>query len=72
MNKKLLIFTIFVTLIVLSVATIIAVAKTDLARFEVLNKTDQPVSISLLNENTFYYLTVAAGETKVFTVKRLV
>jgi hypothetical protein len=59
-------------LIVLSVATIIAVAKTDLARFEVLNKTDQPVSISLLNENTFYYLTVAAGETKVFTVERLV
>ena len=72
MNKKLLIFAIFVTLIVLSVATIIAVAKTDLAKFEVLNKTDQPVSISLLNENTFYYLTVAAGETKVFTVKRLV
>ena len=72
MNKKLLIFAMFVMLIVLSVATIIAVAKTDLARFEVLNKTDQPVSISLLNENTFYYLTVAAGETKVFTVERLV
>jgi hypothetical protein len=72
MNKKLMIFAMFVILIVLSVATIIAVAKTDLARFEVLNKTDQPVSISLLNENTFYYLTVAAGETKVFTVERLV
>jgi len=72
MNKKLMIFAMFVILIVLSIATIIAVAKTDLARFEVLNKTDQPVSISLLNENTFYYLTVAAGETKVFTVERLV
>ena len=72
MNKKLMIFAIFVMLIVLSVATIIAVAKTDLARFEVQNKTDLPVSISLTNEFTFYYLTVAAGETKVFTVERLV
>lgn len=72
MNKKLLIFVIFVMLIVLSVATIITVAKTDLARLEVQNKTGQPVSISLKNDNTFYYLTVAAGETKIFTVERLV
>ena len=72
MNKKLLFFVIFVMLIVLSVATIITVAKTDLARLEIQNKTDQPVSISLTNEFTFYYLTVAAGETKVFTVERLI
>ena len=72
MNKKLLIFVIFVMLIVLSVATMITVAKTDLARLEVQNKTDKPVSISLTNEFTFYYLTVAAGETKFFTVERLV
>lgn len=72
MNKKLLIFAILVMLIVLSVATIITVAKTDLARLEVQNKTDKPVSISLTNEFTFYYLTVAAGETKFFTVERLV
>jgi len=72
MNKKLLIFAGLVLLVILSVATIIAVAKTDLARFEVINKTDMPVSISLLNENTFYYLTVAPGTTKIFTVERLV
>ncbi len=72
MNKKLLVFAIFVLMIVLSLATIIAVAKTDLARLEVINKTDQPVSISLLNENAFYYLTVSAGTTKIFTVERLV
>ena len=72
MNKKLLIFAGLILLVILSVATVIAVAKTDLARLEVINKTDQPVSISLLNENTFYYLTVAAGETKIFTVERLV
>jgi len=72
MNRKLLFFAMFVLLIVLSVLTIIAVAKTDLAQFEVINKSGQPVSISLLNDNTFYYLTVAAGETKIFTVERLV
>jgi hypothetical protein len=72
MNKKLLTIALIAVLVVLSIATIAAVAKTDLARFEVLNKTDQPVSISLTNENTFYYLTVAADTTKVFTVERLV
>lgn len=72
MNRKLLVISMVVLLIILSVATIIAVAKTDLARFEVINKTNLPVSISLLNENTFYYLTVPAGDTKIFTVERLV
>ena len=72
MNKKLLTIALIAVLVVLSIATIAAVAKTDLARFEILNKTDQPVSISLTNENTFYYLTVAADTTKVFTVERLV
>ena len=72
MNKKLLIFAGLVLLVILSVATIIAVAKTDLARFEVINKTDLPVSISLLKDNTFYYLTVAPGDTEIFTVERLV
>ena len=59
-------------MVILSVATVIAVAKTDLARFEVINKSDQPVSISLLNDNTFYYLTVAPDSRKIFTVERLV
>jgi hypothetical protein len=72
MNKKLLIFALFVLLVVLSVGTIMAVAKTKLAEFEVINKSGQPVSISLINESAFYYLTVASGETKVFTVERLV
>ena len=72
MNKKLLIFALFLLLIVFSVATIIAVAKTDLARFEIINKSDMPVSISLVNDEAFYYLTVAGGETKIFTVERLV
>ena len=72
MNKKLLTIALIAVLVVLSIATIAAVAKTELARFEVRNRTDQPVSISLTSENTFYYLTVAADTTKIFTVERLV
>ena len=72
MNKKLIAIVVFVLIIALSIATIIAVAKTELARFEVKNKTDQPASISLTNGDTFYYLTVAPDTTKVFTVKRLI
>jgi len=72
MNKKLLTIGLIAVLVVLSVATIAVVAKTDLARFEIRNRTDQPVSISLTSGDTFYYLTVAADTTKIFTVERLV
>lgn len=72
MNKKLIALTIFVLLIIFSVATMIVFAKTDLARFEIKNNSDMPASISLISEATFYYLTVPAGETKVFTVERLI
>ncbi len=43
MNKKLLTIALIAVLVVLSIATIAAVAKTELARFEVRNRTDQPV-----------------------------
>jgi hypothetical protein len=72
MNKKLIALFVFVLIVALSIVTIIAVAKTELARFEVKNKTDMPVSISLTSGDTFYYLTVAPDSTKVFTVERLV
>ena len=72
MNKKLLTIGLIAVLVVLSVATIAVVAKTELARFEIRNRTDQPVSISLTSGDTFYYLTVAADTTKIFTVERLV
>ena len=72
MNKKMLTIGLIAVLVILSVATIAVIAKTDLARFEIRNRTDQPVAISLTNENTFYYLTVAADTTKIFTVERLV
>ena len=72
MNKKILTIGLVAVLVVLFVATIAVMAKTELARFEIINKTDMPVSISLTSGDTFYYLTVAADTTKVFTVERLV
>lgn len=72
MNKKLLIIALISLLVVLSFATFAAVAKTKLARLEILNKTDMPVAISLTSGDTFYYLTVAADSEKIFTVERLV
>jgi hypothetical protein len=72
MRKKLIPISIIILLITLSIATVIALAKTDLVRFEMKNRTDQPVSMSLLSGDTFYYLTVAPDSTKVFTVERLV
>jgi hypothetical protein len=72
MNKKLIAITVFVLIVALSIATIIAVAKTERVRFEVKNKTDQPASISLTSGDIFYYLTVAPETTKIFTVERLV
>lgn len=72
MNRKLLILALISLLVVLSIATYAAVAKTELARLEILNKTDLPVAISLTSGDTFYYLTVAANSEKIFTVERLV
>ena len=72
MRKKFVPLTIIILLITLTVVTIIALAKTELARFEIRNRTDLPVSISLTSGNTFYYLTVPADTTKLFTVERLV
>ena len=72
MNKKLIAIAVLVLIVALSIATIIAVAKTELVRFEVKNKTDLPASISLTSGDTFYYLTVAPNTTKVFTVDRLI
>ncbi len=72
MNKKILTIGLVAVLVVLFLATIAVMAKTELARFEIINKTDMPVSISLTSGETFYYLTVAADTTKVFTVERLV
>jgi hypothetical protein len=72
MNKKKALFISIVLLVALSIVTVAAVAQTTLAELEINNKSSEPVSMSLTNGNTFYYLTVPPETSKVFTVKRLV
>lgn len=75
MNKKLLFALVFVFVGSLLIVSSIALAKCDLARLEIINKTDQPVSIALTYDvlgkpALFYYLTVPPYTTKLFTVER--
>ena len=70
MNKKMLVAVLFVLLATLLFTTAIAMAKEALIRIEVINKSEESVSISLLGETAYYFLTIPAGETKMFTVER--
>lgn len=70
MNKKLLFALVFVIVASLLIVSTITLARSGLARFEIINKTDQPVSISLSADKVFYYLTVPPKTTKLFTVER--
>jgi len=70
MNKKLLFVLVFVLVASLLIVSSIALARSGLAQLEIINKTDQPVSISLTAGHTFYYLTVPPATTKLFTVER--
>ena len=71
MKKKFIFAVVTVLLIALFVATIAVIARTELARLEITNKSHLPVSMSLTNEKAFYYVTVAPGSSKTFTVERL-
>ncbi len=71
MKKNLIFAIVLVLLIALSVATVAGIAREELARLTITNNSDLPVMMSLTNGNTFYYVTVAPGATKLFTVQRL-
>ena len=68
MNKKLFWILLFVVLASLVLVSVVS-AKSKLVRLEVINKTDEPVYLSLVGTR-HYYLTVAKGTTKTFTVER--
>jgi hypothetical protein len=70
MNKKLIFSAVTVLLISLFIATAVVIAKCELARLTITNNTHLPVAMSLTKGETFYYLTVPAGATKIFTVDR--
>jgi len=70
MKKNFIFAAVVVLLIALFVATVAVIARTELARLEIINKSHLPVSISLTEGNTFYYVTVAPESSKTFTVER--
>jgi len=70
MSKKMLMAVLFVLLMSLLLTTGVAMAREDLIRVEVINKSEESASISLIGETAFYFLTIPAGETKWFTVER--
>lgn len=70
MNKKKLVISLIVAVILVLAITVGVAAKTKLAVLEIRNRTDQPVSMSLTSGDIFYYLTVPADTTQLFTVER--
>ena len=70
MSKKMLVAVLFALLAILFLTTAVALAQEDLIRIEVINKSEESASISLIGETAYYFLTVPAGETKWFTVER--
>ena len=63
-----------VTLLVMLLATVLTAgvsAKSDLARLEIINKTDEKVMLSLSGEGYFFFLTVDPETTRTFTLPRV-
>ena len=69
MKKKALLAVLLVFVLAL-VLTAAVPAKTELARLEIKNKTDQKVMLSLSGSGYFFFLTVDPFKTKTFTVPR--
>jgi len=56
--------------ILLGVVTTALAAESDLVNLTIINNTSELVWISITNSNNINYLSVAAGDTKLFTVPR--
>ena len=70
MSKKMLVALLFVLMASLLLTTAVAMAREVLIRIEVINRSEESVSISLIGETAYYFLAVPAGETRWFTVER--
>jgi hypothetical protein len=68
--KKIKYALLFTLVAALFLATAMAIAREDLARVEIINKTDGPVTLVLIGERDSYALNVEAETTKIFTVER--
>ena len=69
MKKKALLVVLLV-FVLATVLTAAAPAKTELARLEIKNKTDEKVMLSLSGKGYFFFLTVNPFTTKTFTIPR--
>jgi len=74
MKKRLVLVSILAMLTALLAGVTAASAQDepDLVRLEISNKSSQTASISLLSGSFFYFLTVPADESRIFTVERAV
>jgi hypothetical protein len=68
-NRRKGLILVVIVVMLLTAAVMPAMAKSKLVRLTLNNKSDQTVNLQL-NGSQFYYLTVGAGESKVFTVNR--
>lgn len=68
--KKIPVLIIILVLVGALILVGVVSAKTKLTRLEIINRTDQNVAISLFGESGSFYLPVAPGTTRVFTVER--
>jgi hypothetical protein len=71
MNKKLIAIAVFVLIVALSIATIIAVAKTELVRFEVKNKKVFTVERLVYNQTTWSCGLTVSGSIDITTYMHL-
>ncbi len=69
MKKTNILIVILALLVALILVTAVS-AKSKLTRLEIINRTDQNVAISLVGESGTFYLPVAPGTTRVFTLDR--
>jgi hypothetical protein len=69
MKKIYVLIVVLAIAVTLLIATVVS-AKTQLTRLEIINRTDQNVAISVIGESGAFYLPVAPGTTRVFTLER--
>ncbi|HLE14363.1 MAG TPA: hypothetical protein VI776_06410 [Anaerolineales bacterium] len=72
MLRNSLIAVAIVLILALTLAVFSVAAEEALAGVTVINQSNQPATLSLTSGTAIYYLAVPAGETRYFTVERLV
>ena len=69
MKKTSVLIAIAALVLALILVTVVS-AQSKLVRLEIINRTDQNVALSLIGESGAFYLPVAPGTSRVFTLER--